>query len=182
MARRLTYWVVEEMVRHLSGDRADCLVLHPSMVPQNGEPRVVRDGKRWLLHRYLYYRVEGHDSDLLFVKACDTLGCLNPYHRLQVKRGSARTHRLCPNGHEYRKADVRPDGSRGCLRCERARRERSNARRRKGRFPRGRCPKGHRLSGDNVYRTRRADGTYRRRCRTCAIDTQKNYRNKRSAK
>ena len=30
--------------------------------------------------------------------------------------------------------------------------------------------------------TRRADGTYRRRCRTCAIDTQKNYRNKRSAK
>src|SRR5690606_6985632 len=70
VARRLTYWVVEEMVRHLSGDRADCLVLHPSMVPQNGEPRVVRDGKRWLLHRYLYYRVEGHDSDLLFVKAC----------------------------------------------------------------------------------------------------------------
>lgn len=178
MARRLTQWVVEEMVRQLAEDRDVCLVLHPAMVPANGVPRVIRDGRRWLLHRYLYYRMEGEDSPMLFLQdgTCQTLGCMNPYHRWQAPKGSARVHRRCPNNHEYRASDIRPDGTRQCGRCKRAHRERHNAKRRKGKYRRGWCPKGHRMTRDNVYITTSKDGRTHRKCRICAIDRQRTYR------
>lgn len=175
MARRLTKWMVEDMVRTLATDPDTCILLSSAVTPGKGPARVIRDGKRWSLHRYLYYRVEGVEPDptyALLPGGCATDGCLNPFHRVPSKwrAGSKRTR--CPNGHKYTPSNTIKGGRYRCRKCTVDR----NARRRKQEYPQGWCHHGHRMSGSNVYRYTRADGTTGRKCRTCQLDRQRAYR------
>lgn len=174
--RRLSHWIVEDMVATLTRDPDICLVLNPEMVPKTGMPRVVRDGKRYLLHRYLLFRHSGREPREALLAACPTPGCLNPYHFERSMRRSRKIVTHCPNGHEYEPHNVVKGQRYKCLICH----EMNKARRRKGEFGQGYCPRGHRHTKTNTYITRRDDGTTRKRCRKCALETQRRYRERKA--
>ncbi len=169
---RLDHWLVEDMVRTLEKDPDKCIVLNPSMMPKTGMPRVTRDGRKVALHRYLYSRVMSGPLRECLLAACPTPGCMNPFHYERSMRRGRRIITHCPNGHEYTPENIERHGRYKCKAC-RADRLR---RKRKGEHGRGYCRKGHRLTKTNTYYTTRANRVVERRCRTCQIDNQRRYR------
>lgn len=176
---RINEWIVEDMVRALEGDRDTCIVLNASMMPKTGTPRVIRDGKRWTLSRYLYYRVTGTDPREAMLSICPIEGCLNPFHRELSMRRSRAHLKGCPNGHDYTPENTLRHGRYRCKQCYLDR----LARKRKGAYGNGYCrSKGHRLTKANTYNYTTKDGRQQRRCRTCALDNQRLYRERKKAK
>lgn len=173
---RLTHWVVEDMVRTLMRDNDVCMVLNPDMRPKAGMPRVDRDGHKWYLHRYLLHRVSGRETDECLLAACPTSGCVNPFHFERSRRRGRRVITHCPNGHEYTPENIERRGAYKCKTCRKAR----LARNRKGEHGRGYCRKGHRFTKKNTYVITAADGTTSRKCRTCTIDNQRRYRERKA--
>lgn len=169
---RIDKWIVEDMVRTLEKDPGKCIVLNPSMVPKAGMPRVARDGRTVALHRYLYTRIAGEPPRECLLAACPTPGCLNPFHYEKSMRRGRRVITQCPNGHDYTPDNIERHGRYKCKACRSSR----LARKRKGEHGRGYCRKGHRLSKSNVYYTTRRNGVVERRCRTCQINNQRLYR------
>lgn len=168
----LTRWVVEEMVTTLQRDRDTCIVLNKAMWPKTGMPRVTRDGKRIFLHRYLLFRTTGEQPKEALLAACLTEDCLNPFHYERSMRRGRRQSTMCPNGHEYTPGNILITGKYKCKTCHQDR----LARRRKGPHGRGYCRQGHRLTKANSYYYKTADGRILRKCRTCTIDNQRRYR------
>lgn len=175
-ARRLTPWIVEEMVDFLRESPDTCLLLNPSMIPKTGMPRVNRDGRRIALHRYLYLRVTEEEPGGCLLAACPTPGCLNPFHWELSQRRGRRIITHCPNGHEYTPDNIERVGKFKCKQCRIDR----LARRRKGKYGRDYCRHGHKKTPGNTYTTREPDGTLTRRCRTCQKDNQRRYRERRA--
>lgn len=178
--RRITPWIVEEMVRALGVSKDTCILLHPGMLPKNRMPRVrTGDGRRMYLHRYLYWRATGEELDpaIALIRDCKSSTCLNPFHFRQSRRRSLQRV-VCPNGHRYPKQDrVELKWGYRCLVCyeERLRRNR------KGKHGKGKCRKGHWLTGENVYwYTRQRDGKRIRKCRRCAKEVQQQYRDRKA--
>lgn len=96
MAGWLDAWIVEEMVSTLAEKPDACMILAPSLVPEHGPIRVRRGGVRWSLHRYLLYRVTGVEPDpsvALLSGGCTTIGCQNPFHRIESRRRSMSAER-----------------------------------------------------------------------------------------
>jgi hypothetical protein len=172
---RLTPYLVEQIVSTLAQNADGCVVMAPDITPN---PRIVRDGKRWALHRYLYFRVLGVELPrtlALMPGGCTTRGCINPSHGIvtSVRGSGANSH--CPNGHEYTPSNVL-HGNRyiKCRTCNEARK----ARRRTTNYRAGWCRQGHKLTRSNTYRWTDADGRAHRRCRQCQLDRQHAYRNR----
>lgn len=165
---RLSPFLVEQIVSTLTVDPDRCVVMAPGMNP---EPRVVREGKRWSLHRYLYFRLTGIDlprSEALLWNHCGTRGCMNPFHRKVTRRRGVR--RVCPNGHPYTAENtIRDQGRYRCRICWEARHQRPR---------KTTCRQGHPLTEDNLYRWTDASGFEHSRCRQCQIDRQHAYRNR----
>jgi len=165
---RLTPLLVEQMVSVLTTNPDRCVVMAPDMTRN---PRIVRDGRRQTLHRYLFERLSGVElarGMYLLPGGCDTAECLNPWHHVLTDTPAERM--VCPNGHRYR-ADDAP-GRYRCRICYEARK----ARRRKPREPQRRCHNGHRLTKATVYQWTDKNGKRHRRCRRCQIEAQRNYR------
>lgn len=79
---RLTRWLVDEIVRSHLANPGACIQLN-GYGP--GPHRVMRDGRKWYLHRYLEYVDTGVEPDPLWAMlpgGCTTDGCLNPRHRI----------------------------------------------------------------------------------------------------
>lgn len=169
---KIDHWIVEDMVRTLEGDPDKCIVLNPNMMPKTGMPRVNRDGHTVYLHRYLYTRHTGEPLLECLLAACPTIRCLNPFHYEKSKRRGRRVITHCPNGHEYTPDNIDRHGRYKCKTCRSLR----LARKRKGKYGRGYCRKGHRLTKSNVYRITRRNGVVSRQCRTCQINNQRLYR------
>lgn len=175
--RRLTHWMVEQAVSALTTNRDTCIVFQGDVGPAEGPVRVVRDGKRWTLTRYLYFRVEGiapSPAICLLPGGCNTDGCFNPFHHVASRRRGTRVQTRCPHGHEYTPSNIIHGGKYKCRTCYEARK----ARRRTGEYGNGWCRKGHRLSKKNTYRWVDAAGKTHRRCRRCQLDSQHAYRNR----
>lgn len=175
--KRLDHWTVENMVRTLQEDPDLCLVLNPSMRPKTGMPRVHRDGRLVYLHRYLLARVStGEPTRDCLLAACPTPGCVNPFHFERSKRRGRRVITHCPNGHEYTPDNVEKHGKYKCKTCRASR----LARRRVGEHGSGYCRNGHRLTKSNRYVIVMADGRVVRPCRTCRIEAQRAYRERKA--
>lgn len=175
--RRLDTWTVENMVRTLESDPDICLVLADSMRPKTGMPRVDRDGHRWFLHRYLLYRLTEDRTTECLLAACPTYGCVNPFHFERSMRRGRRIRKQCPNGHDYTPDNVERHGKYKCKTCRRARLARENS----AGYKSGYCRNGHRLSKANTYVINLANGKTARPCRTCRIDNQRRYRERKRA-
>jgi len=176
MRRRLDAWIVEDMVRALENDRDVCLVLNPSVRPQTGMPRVKgEDGKRRSLPRHLLYRTVGETAHSLLA-ACPTSGCMNPHHFEWSMRRSRPVRTHCPNGHEYTPENIEVHGDYRCKTCYQER----LARNRKGEHGRGYCRHGHKLTKSNTYLYTTASGITRRKCRKCAVETMRAYRERKA--
>lgn len=174
---RLTAWMVDEMVYTLIDKPDACLVVHGV----EGIPRIKRNGKTVRLHRYLYFAATGTElsrSVCLQAGRCGGAGCLNPFHFEITRRRAPRKRKRCPNGHEYTPSNTLHRGRARCRTCYEA----MLARRRTGKYPNGYCRKGHRISGDNVYVSRRGDGGVDRRCRRCGLERRHAYNERRRAK
>lgn len=172
---RLTPYLVEQIVSTLTQNPDRCVVMAPGMNPY---PRIVRDGRRWALHRYLYARFMGVDLPrtlALMPGGCPTRGCITPAHGIVTSvRGHGGPHSHCPNGHEYVPSNVSHGTRWKCVRCHDAwlARKRTTTKRR------GYCRHGHKMTKTNVYRWTDASGKTHRRCRRCQIDRQHAYRNR----
>lgn len=175
--RRVDRWIVEDMVRALENDRDICLVLNPSMRPQDGMPRVEQNGSRVYLHRHLLFRTTGEVTTDCFIAACPTPFCVNPFHFERSRRRGRRVITHCPNGHEYTPDNVEYHGNYKCKTC----RINRLARNRKGQHGQGYCHKGHRLTQANTYVITMANGKVVRPCRTCRLDNQRRYRERKRA-
>lgn len=160
------------MVTALKKDPDMCIILNPAMRPKTGMPRVTRDGKRWSLHRYLLFRATGETPHEALIATCPTEHCLNPFHMERSMRRGLRVRTHCPNGHEYTPSNIAITGRYKCKKCIRDRK----ARMRKGKYGRGYCRSGHKLTAENSYFYRTTDGRILRKCRTCTIDNQRRYR------
>lgn len=170
---RLTPALVEQMVSVLTVNPDRCVVMAPGMT---AKPRIVRDGKRWSLHRYLYARCLGVELPrtlALMPGGCTTRECINPSHGIVTSVRGSGPHTHCPNGHEYTPSNVL-HGNRyiKCRTCNEARK----ARRRTTNHRAGWCRQGHKLTAGNTYRWLDAKGNAHRRCRRCQIDRQHAYR------
>lgn len=174
--RRLDHWTVENMVRTLREDRDICLVLNPSMRPTTGMPRVHREGGLIYLHRYLLLRVTEQPFRESLLAACPTPGCVNPFHFERSMRRGRRVITHCPNGHEYTPDNVEKHGKYKCKTCRASR----LARRRVGEHGAGYCRNGHRLTKNNRYVITTSDGKQVRPCRTCRIEAQRRYRERKA--
>lgn len=165
----------DEIVREL--EETPVLVhyfLPPEEYRKDGRILVTRDGLRVFLHRQLYRRLVGPitDSDFLVRNHwCQEIQCVNPDH-YHVTRRSYVPRDRCRNGHLYTSADERPDGTRLCRACYRAREERKK----RGGDPHWRiesrrkfCPYGHAYTDDNTYTYTSPRGWVKRKCRTCTI-------------
>jgi hypothetical protein len=175
VSTRLSPYLVEQIVSTLTLNPDRCVVMALGMNPS---PRITRDGKRWSLHRYLYWRATGVELPrtlALLEGGCLTRGCINPHHRKVSSVRGTGPRTACPNGHEYTPSNImHGHGRYKCLTCHEAR----LARRRTTEFRRGWCRQGHRLSRDNVYLWTDASGKTHRRCRRCQLDRQHAYRNR----
>lgn len=171
---RLTPYLVDQMVSVLAQNPDRCVVMALDMTPN---PRIVREGKRWTLHRYLFYRVNGVPLPsrlCLLPGGCTTRGCLNPGHRIATTSHGAYSRRTCVNGHEYTPSNISHGTRWKCVKCHAA----WNERRRTSTHQRGVCRNGHKMTKSNVYRWLDANGTSHRRCRRCQLNSQHAYRNR----
>lgn len=173
---RLTRWVVAEMLDTLTRTPDVCLVLNESMRTKD-IPRVFDEhGRRVYLHRYLLAQIEGGDTKECLLDACPTSGCLNPFHFERSMRRGRRIIPQCPNGHDYTPENLTTHPRYRCKRCW----EDRKARRRKGEYGHGYCRSGHKLTKRNSYYYTKADGKRGRKCRTCTIDNQRRYRERKA--
>lgn len=160
-----------EVIRSLVDHPDDCITF-PDHAYRDGHITIYRDGLSHRLVRYLYEKVTGEPPPRYLLPNCKTKGCQNFHHFEAYERPYA-LRLVCPNGHPYTARNTLTDNHRRCRRC----RDAYNARRRKGTGgKRDHCRKNHRLTADNVYLWRDADGIVHRRCRRCMITYQRNYR------
>lgn len=89
MALRLDQWRIEEIVRAVRENPDACVVYVGH--EHDKRMRVSRDGRKLLLHRYIYWRITGEQLDpsvALLPGGCRTEGCLNPGHRIPSRKRS----------------------------------------------------------------------------------------------
>lgn len=101
-----------------------CWEWHGYVMP-NGYGQVRREGKAWLVHRYVFTKLVGPIPDGLDIDhkcrnraCCNPFTCLEPVTRSEnLKRGHHynKLKTKCPSGHEY---DYMVGTSRWCKRCK----------------------------------------------------------------
>jgi hypothetical protein len=160
------------MVSVLTINPDRCVVMALDMTRN---PRIVREGKRWALHRYLHYRLIGVEVPrevALLPGGCTTRDCLNPHHRVLTFARGTFQRKACPNGHPYTPTNTSFGTRWKCRKCH----EDWLARKRASTRRVGWCRNGHKMTKRNVYRWVDAKGTAHRRCRRCQLERQHAYR------
>lgn len=169
---RLSPYLVEQIVSTLTINPDRCVVMALDMNPN---PRIIREGRRWALHRYLYHRLLGGEvpRGVAFLPwGCGTANCLNPHHRVLTSSHGIVQRGTCPNGHEYTPTNTSFGTRWKCRKCH----EDWLARKRTSTHRAGWCRQGHKMTKGNVYRWVDSKGIPHRRCRRCQLDRQHAYR------
>lgn len=148
-----------------------CVTFPADCYREDGAIFLAREGRGWLLHRYLAH-VLGAPMARYMHRTCKTTGCVNPRHCTLSTSPRTGPRKTCRNGHRYTPANLVSAGHYRCRKC----RDAANDRRRKGTRRRGWCNQGHKLTADNVYTWVNGQGKTGRRCKTCHLQRVREQR------